>query len=57
MIQEIITYTIITIAVFIAVRKIIKNFAVKNGKPVKMNHNNDTSNVAHKCADCVAECM
>ena len=54
MIQEIITYLIIGIAVSIAFYKIGMKFRKAKKTSAKQT---GTTNLEHNCADCVAECM
>lgn len=60
MVQEIITYTIVTIAVIFAFRKLmqsLKKFRKKKSIPIDTNTEDVTSNAQHKCSDCIAECI
>ena len=57
MIQEIITFIIITIAVVIAVRKTVKKFRKRKRSSANANHENESITRLHNCSDCAAECM
>ena len=57
MMQEILTYTIVALAVVFAVRKSIKKFSKKKRIPSEENLETDTTGAQHKCSDCLAECM
>lgn len=54
MLQEIITYLIVGVAVTVAGIKIAKRFSKK--KPKKINFQKDKISMAHNCSDCSAEC-
>ena len=57
MIQEILTYIIITLAVVFAFRKSLKKFRRKKRIQSAENADTNTPNEKHKCSDCLAECM
>jgi hypothetical protein len=57
MVQEIITYSIVALAVAFTFRKTIKKFSKKKSIPTNENFKHETSHVRHKCSDCIAECV
>jgi len=57
MIQEIITYLIIGLAVTLAGIKIYKKFWRKKIKKQNIDFKKDTISMQHNCSDCSAECM
>lgn len=54
MLQEIITYLIIAIAVSLAVWKMYKKLSGKKKKPKQ--HKKTTLSAPHNCSDCIADC-
>lgn len=54
MLQEIITYLIVALAVTVAAIKIIKRFSKKKQK--KINFKKDKISMGHNCSECSAEC-
>jgi hypothetical protein len=54
MLQEIITYIVIAVAVSIAVWKMYKTLSVKKKKPKQ--HKKTTLSAPHNCSDCIADC-
>ena len=54
MLQEIITYLIIAIAVIWAVVKMYRRIFKKPGKPSKINFKKDKISMVHNCTDCAA---
>ena len=56
-IQEILTYLIITVAVAISIRKTVKKFKKKNKKAITLNIKNETLPDEHNCSECSAECI
>lgn len=60
MIQEIVTYIIVGVAVFYALLKIFQKTGIrkKTVKSVnKVNYKKENFTVQHNCSDCSAECM
>lgn len=57
MLQEIITYIIIAVAVVLAVQKMYRKLSVKKKKtPSRAVPKKHTSSVLHNCSDCIAAC-
>lgn len=57
MVQEIITYTIIALAVAFTFRKSIKKFSKKKSFSAHENLKKEATSAQHKCTDCEAECI
>lgn len=57
MVQEIITYAIVALAVVFAFRKSVKKFSRKKRPYAKEVSETNTPNAQHKCSDCTAECI
>lgn len=55
MLQEIVTYLIVGIAVTVATLKIVARF--KKKKPQKINYQKEKFTMAHDCGSCSADCM
>jgi len=57
MVQEIITYTIIALAVAFTFKKTRKKFSKNKSLPANDNLKKETSDIQHKCSVCVSECV
>ncbi len=54
MLQELITYLIVGIAVYLSISKVLKRF--KKKKPQKIDFKNETFSLDHNCSACSADC-
>lgn len=57
MVQEIITYIIVGIAVALAISKIFGKLIKPKRKVKKVDFQKNTISMQHNCSDCSAECM
>ena len=57
MVQEILTYTIVALALIVAFRKSVKRFSRKKTTSANEVLQKKSTKEQHKCADCIAECV